>query len=75
MLLQNMANVNYLQILPDGSSKTINQNTNIVKTELQPAALPKFKITYYRPRPTAPSRPTPRTNWPYFWLLYFLLLY
>lgn len=50
MRVLNSASITYYQILPDGSKKELNENSNLVETTLTSHASPvKPKITYYTP--------------------------
>lgn len=72
MELLNKAIIDYLKHFPDGSSKVVSQQSNLVATNLAPLYPPKVVLTntYYAP---VTPRPIRQNNPPYIWLLFWLL--
>ena len=71
MELLNKAIIDYLKHLPDGSSKVVSQQSNLVSTNLAPLYPPKVILTGTNYIPAMP--PQRRQNPPYIWLLFWLL--
>lgn len=74
MNLTNTANVNYIQVLPDGSLSYISKTSNQVETSLYPIPVQQpIIMDNFSPPPRPPRHPNGDMRALYFWLGYMIV--